>query len=107
LPKALGEFKDLQEERPQVSKVSNEKLLEFLGSAMHTTKEVAQFLGVENGTAFSRLKRLAKSGIVVRRWEGNRSWWVSAKAVGVPIVPTEETSEEVEEETAEEEIETE
>lgn len=87
MPKALEEFQALTEAKPQISKVSNEKLLEFLSKEMHTTKETAQFLGVENGTAFSRLKRMEKNGIITRRWEGNRSWWVARTAVGLEVIP--------------------
>jgi len=96
MPKPLDEFKNLQEAKPQISKVSNEELLKFLSSEMHTTKEVAAFLGVENGTAFSRLRRMEKNGLVVRGWEGNRSWWVAREAVGLPVVTPEETTEEEE-----------
>lgn len=96
LPKDLREFEKLQEEKPAVSKTSNEDLIKFLGEALRTTKEVAQFLGVENGTAFSRLRRLKKAGIITRRWDGQRSWWVTRKAVGLPELPpeVEETEEE-------------
>ena len=96
MPKELKEFKELQEARPQVTKKSNEELLGFLKKAMATTKEVASFLGVENGTAFSRLKRLEKNGLVTRRWEGNRSWWVDRTAVGMEYLkpPETETAEE-------------
>jgi len=94
LPKDLKEFEILQEARPAVSKVSNEELLGFLGKALCTTKEVAAFLKVENGTAFSRLRRMEKNGVVVRRWEGNRSYWVAAEAVGIEVKPVEESEEE-------------
>jgi len=83
MPKELTAFKELAEARPQVSKKSNEELLAFLKKAMATTKEVAAFLGVENGTAFSRLRRMVKNGLVIRKWEGNRSWWVDREAVGL------------------------
>ena len=99
MPKALNEFGNLAGEKPEVSKVSNEKLVEFLSTEMRTTKEVATFLSVENGTAFSRLKRLKKAGLVTRGWEGNRSWWVARKAVGLPVEPEPE-EEEVEAEEA-------
>jgi DNA-binding PadR family transcriptional regulator len=94
MPKDLREFEKLQEERPAVAKTSNEDLIKFLSEAMHTTKEVAAFLGVENGTAFSRLRRLQKAGIVTRRWDGQRSWWVARKAVGLPELPPEVPEEE-------------
>jgi len=110
MPKALGDFKNLQESKPQISKVSNEKLLEYLSKEMHTTKEVAAFLGVENGTAFSRLKRMEKNGVATRGWEGNRSWWVARTAVGLPVlapVEEEKVEEAVEAEETEEGEETE
>jgi len=98
VPKDLKEFEKLQEEKPAASKTSNEDLIKFLTEAMHTTKEVATYLGVENGTAFSRLKRMKKNGTVTNRWDGQRTWWVARKAVGLPDlppeVPTEETAEE-------------
>lgn len=96
LPKPIGEFDALQETRPQITKVSNEELIKLLTDNMYTTKEVAAFLKVENGTAFSRLRRMEKNGVIVRRWEGNRSWWVSAKAVGIEVptpAPEEATAE--------------
>ena len=96
MPKDLKDFEKLQEERPAIAKTSNEDLLKFLSEAMRTTKEVASFLSVENGTAFSRLRRLKKAGIVTRRWDGQRSWWVARKAVGLAELPPEvpETEEE-------------
>ena len=96
LPKDLKDFESLQEEKPAVAKTSNEDLIKFLSEAMRSTKEVAAFLGVENGTAFSRLRRLKKSGIITRRWDGQRSWWVARKAVGLAELPpeVEETEEE-------------
>lgn len=128
MPKEIKEFASLQEKKPQISKVSNEELLKLLSGNMYTTKglegctafeisyapfsllvnpldpvkEVAAFLKVENGTAFSRLRRMEKNGLVVRRWEGNRSWWVSAAAVGIEV-PT-QLEEASPEEAAPEEI---
>jgi predicted HTH transcriptional regulator len=94
MPKPLEEFQKLQEARPEVSKTSNDELLAFLSKQMATTKEVSQFLQVENGTAFSRLRRLVKAGKIIRRWEGNRSYWVTRKAVGLPDAePVEEEEE--------------
>lgn len=97
MPKDLKEFENLQEEKPAVAKTSNEDLIKFLSEAMRTTKEVATFLSVENGTAFSRLRRLKKAGIVTRRWDGQRSWWVARKAVGLPELPPEVEEKEEEE----------
>jgi len=94
MPKDLDEFGGLQEARPQISKVSNEDLMNFLSKQMCTTKEVAAFLKVEGGTAFSRLRRMEKNGLITRRWEGNRSWWVAREAVGLEIVPPETEVEE-------------
>lgn len=89
MPKDLKDFEQLQEERPAVSKTSNADLLKFLSEALHTTKEVATFLSVENGTAFSRLKRLTKAGVITRKWDGQRAWWVARKAVGLAELPPE------------------
>jgi hypothetical protein len=74
----------------------NCKGVERLVERLSQVKEVASFLSVENGTAFSRLRRLKKAGIVTRRWDGQRSWWVARKAVGLPELPPEvpETTEE-------------
>jgi len=96
LPKDLKEFTTLQEARPAVTKKSNEELLAFLKKAMATTKEVATFLGVENGTAFSRLRRLVKNGMVTRKWEGNRSYWVDRTAVGLEYLTPEKEEKEAE-----------
>ena len=89
MPKDLQEFNKLVEEKPTGSKTSNADLKGFLSEAMHTTKEVSAFLGVENGTAFSRLKRLEKAGIITRRWEQNRAYWVARTAVGLQETPPE------------------
>jgi predicted HTH transcriptional regulator len=97
MPKDLSEFKKLVEEKPAASKTSNAELIQFLSEALRTTKETATFLGVETGTAFSRLKRLMKAGKVTRRWEGNKSYWVARKAVGLPDLPEEEEGAEEEE----------
>jgi DNA-binding MarR family transcriptional regulator len=98
VPKDLKEFDNLQATKPAASKTSNEDLMKFLSESMHTTKEVATFLNVENGTAFSRLKRLEKSGVVTKKYDGTRTWWVTRKAVGLedlpPEVPTEAAKEE-------------
>lgn len=93
MPKSLKEWEALEEGKPATTKVSNEELLKFLSKDLHTTKEVAAFLSVENGTAFSRLKRLEKNRIVVRKWEGNKSWWVAGKAVGEEPIPEGEEEE--------------
>ena len=98
MPKDLKDFANLQGDRPQVSKKSNEELIAFLKKAMATTKEVATFLGVETGTAFSRLRRLVKSGKVIRKWEGNKSWWVDREAVGMQYAEPEPEEDEAKEE---------
>ena len=85
MPKDLKDFETLQEARPAVTKVSNEELVALLSKGLYTTKEVAAFCKVENGTAFSRLRRLEKAGVIARKWEGNRAYWVSRKAVGLPV----------------------
>jgi len=89
LPKALDEFKNLQEAKPQTTKVSNEELVKFLSKAMASTKVVAAYLGVETGTAFSRLRRLEKSGVITRKYEGPKGWWVARVAVGLPVLQPE------------------
>jgi len=101
MPKDLGEFAKLVEEKPTASKTSNADLKTFLSEAMHTTKEVAAYLSVENGTAFSRLRRLEKNGIITRRWEGNKAFWVARTAVGMQEAPPEvEEGEDKDEEEA-------
>jgi DNA-binding PadR family transcriptional regulator len=98
MPKDLKEFESLVEARPAGSKTSNADLMAFLSEAMRTTKEVSKFLAVENGTAFSRLKRLEKNGVVTRRWDGPRAYWVTRKAVGLEDLPPPEPKESEEEE---------
>ena len=87
MPKDLSEFKNLSEARPQTTKVSNEELVAFLSKSMASTKEVAAFLGVENGTAFSRLRRMEKNGVITRKYEGPKGWWVAREAVGLAVIP--------------------
>ena len=100
MPKDLGEFEKLVDSRPQATKTSNADLIAFLSEAMRTTKEVSVFLAVENGTALSRLRRLEKNGIVTRRWDGPRAYWVARTAVGLAELPPEPkaTAEEEDEE---------
>lgn len=95
MPKDLKEFANLQEAKPATTKVSNEELVKFLSKAMASTKEVAAFLGVETGTSFSRLRRMEKNGIITRKYEGPKGWWVARVAVGLEVLtpPKEEGAE--------------
>jgi len=65
LPISLEEFEKLPKEKPARAKVSTQELLEFLSEQAYSTKEVAAFLNVQTGTAYSRLKRLLQAGKVV------------------------------------------
>lgn len=77
MPISLEEYKQLQEKTTRGASVSNEDLLESLATQALTTKEVADLLGVQNGTAFSRLRRLAKDGLVERKFKGNVGYWIA------------------------------
>ena len=77
MPIPLDEFNQLADESTRGSKVANEELLEYLGNLGCTTKEVAEFLGVQNGTAYNRLKRLEENELVQRKFKGNLGYWTA------------------------------
>ena len=77
MPISIDEFKGLEEKTERGSGVSNEDLLESLSKQAMTTKEVAEVLSVQNGTAFSRLRRLMKDALVERKFKGNVGYWVA------------------------------
>lgn len=76
-PITREEFSVLPREKPPRALVSNEELLEQLAAEALTTKEVASFLGVQNGTAYSRLKRLLTAGSVEVAYEGAKAFWIA------------------------------
>jgi transposase len=78
VPISIEDFKKLPAEKPLRAGVSNEELLAQLKTQAMTTAEVAAFLGVKNGTAYSRLKRLLQQGKVVVRYEGAKAYWAVA-----------------------------
>jgi len=78
-PITIEEFEKLAPQRVRGAQVSNEKLLEFLANQAATTKEIAEFLGVQTGTAYSRLRRLLQDGVVRRMYKGNVSYWAAIK----------------------------
>jgi len=75
LPISLEEFEKLPKEKPARAKVSTQELLEFLSEQAYSTKEVAAFLNVQTGTAYSRLKRLLQAGKVVVAYSGATAYW--------------------------------
>jgi len=77
MPITKEEFQNLEEKTTRGASVSNEDLLETLSKNALTTKEVAEVLGVQNGTAFSRLRRLAKDGLVIRKFKANVGYWTT------------------------------
>lgn len=79
MPISIEDFKKLPTERPARAAVSNEQLLEALSEQAMTTAEVAAFLGVKVGTAYSRLKRLLQAGKVQVRYDGAKSVWAAVK----------------------------
>jgi len=78
LPIPIEEVKKLPKEKQARAGVPTEELLEQLRQQGMTTKEVATFLGVRTGTAYSRLKRLLEQGLVAVRYDGPRAIWVAA-----------------------------
>jgi len=80
MPLSLEEFEQLPEEKPSRAKVSTEQLLEFLSEQAYSTKEVAAFLGVQPGTAYSRLKRLLNAGKVRVRYRGATAFWMASQS---------------------------
>ena len=78
MPIDLDEFADLADVSSRGAKVSNEDLLESLADQALTTKEVSEILGVQSGTAYSRLRRLEKEGLVVRKFKANTGYWTAA-----------------------------
>jgi len=77
MPIPREEFLQLPKEKPAGAGVGNEELLQFLSEEARTTAEVAAFLGVKQGTAYGRLKRLAEKGLVEVRWKGNKAYWMA------------------------------
>ena len=77
MPISIEDFKKLPTVKPARAGVSNEQLLEQLKVNALTTAEVAAFLGVKSGTAYSRLKRLLQSGLVEVRYDGAKSVWAA------------------------------
>ena len=75
MPITIDEFQKLPKEKPARAKVSNKELVDFLNEQACTTKEVAAFLGVQSGTAYSRLKRLKESGAVEVGYSGATAYW--------------------------------
>jgi len=77
LPISREEFLQLPKEKPERAAVGNEELLSFLSEGAYTTGEVAAFLGVKQGTAYSRLKRLLQAGLVEVRYLGQKAYWMA------------------------------
>lgn len=75
MPISIEDFKKLPAEKPTRAAVTNEQLIEVLKEQAMTTAEVAAFLGVKIGTAYSRLKRLLQAGKVQVRYDGAKSVW--------------------------------
>jgi len=88
MPISLDEFKKLAPKGEKSATVPTEKLLAELKKQGMTTKEVAKLLGVQSGTAYSRLGKLEKIGAVHRGMQGTTSYW-AAKPDYVPKPETE------------------
>ena len=77
MPISLDEFKKLAPKGEKVATVPTEKLVAELKKTAMTTKEVAKLLGVQSGTAYSRLGKLEKIGAVHRAMQGTTSYWAA------------------------------
>jgi len=75
VPISLEDFKKLAPKGEKTATVPTDKLLAELKKAAMTTKEVAKLLGVQSGTAYSRLQKLEKAGAVERGMNGATSYW--------------------------------
>jgi len=75
MPISAEDFEKLPAERPTRAKVPTNELLDFLKEQAYSTKEVAAFLNVQSGTAYSRLKRLKDAGLVEVRFQGATAYW--------------------------------
>jgi len=84
MPIPISEVAKLPREKQARAGVSNEDLLAQLTEQGMTTQEVAAFLGVKTGTAYSRLRRLLEAGKVEVRYQGARAIWIKAGVLGSP-----------------------
>lgn len=75
MPIDIEDFKKLPSEKPGRAAVPNEELVEHLSTQALTTAEVAAYLGVKNGSAYSRLKKLLEKGDITVRYEGVKAFW--------------------------------
>jgi len=79
MPISKEEFEKLPTEKAPAAGVKTEELLEFLSEQACTTAEVAQFLGVKQGSAYGRLRRLLQQGKVEVRYSGAKAYWIAKK----------------------------
>lgn len=105
MPIPMDKFKKLPkvekgEKGTSVAKVSNEELIAKLQSEAMTTKEVSTFLGVQTGTAYSRLGRLEEKNMVYRVMgdDGVQYWGYNEDYTPEEAAEVEEADEEVAEE---------
>ena len=84
MPISLEEFEKLPKEKPARAKVSTQELLEFLSEQAYSTKEVAAFLNVQTGTAYSRLKRLLQAELVEVAYQGATAYWRAKPGAAAP-----------------------
>jgi len=78
MPISIEDFNKLPDVQKRAGPaVSNEELINSLKEAALTVKEVAQILGVKNGTAYSRLKRLMEDNKVTRKNNAGSIVWAA------------------------------
>ena len=77
MPISLDEFKKLAPKGEKSVSVPTDKLLAELKKTAMTTKEVAKLLGVQSGTAYSRLQKLEKIKAITRGMNGTTSYWAA------------------------------
>ena len=97
MPIPIDQFKTLPrvEKGSKGASVSNEDLIAELTKHALSTKEVSTFLGVQTGTAYSRLQRLEGKGIVFRvKGDDNLTYWGYDEDYVAPVEEDEEEEEE-------------
>jgi len=74
-PIPIDKFKDLPPAAERGAGVASEQLCDKLSEVAMPTKEVAAFLGVQTGSAYSRLTKLEAKGAVERRMNEGIQYW--------------------------------
>jgi len=78
---SLEEFMKLDETAPEKGKVKQEEVLGHITGKALTGSKLAELCGVTYSAMYSRLTRLLKKGLVIRRYDpkSGRSYWTRAE----------------------------